>query len=251
MTLANISTVQKVGDGKDSQRIRAHTDEVSDILNSLLLNGSITRTGPTSFTIPGTGGGGINAWEHPFAKPTVAALSFINDTGFTHTDDTNGVFLWNGTPAAADNLCLAQNAIPVGAWSDTIRIQSLWGDDGFAQGGAHLYETSTGKIITWGCQGTSGGQRLCINQFTNVTTFSSQAKTIPMTERPNWLRISYDGAVNYTFYWSMDGYSWVQYGGNLPQASFFTTGASHAGFFLDPNSAAIITGIKCMSFTLQ
>lgn len=124
----------------------------------------------------------------------------------------------------------------------------MWADDAFATGGAHLYETSTGKIVCFGCQGTGTTQRLCINYFTNTTSFSSQPKTVNMTERPNWLRISYDGSTNLGFWWSIDGYSWTKYTGTAKTA-FFTTGPSHAGFFLDPYGTNIATGIKCMSLT--
>ncbi len=130
-----------------------------------------------------------------------------------------------------------------------MRVQGLWMDEQFAHGGVHLYESGTGKIITFGSQGTTATQRVAINQFTNTTTFSSQPKATLCTQRPNWLKIHYDGT-NYTFFWSMDGYSWVQYGGTLAKASFFTTAATHAGFFLDAYSL-LVTGIKCMSLTVQ
>lgn len=232
---------------------------LSDGVTTVLNVNDILFTSGATLTTPGLGqadiaiaGGGGSGWEHPFTKPTVGGVAQVNTTGFTATDDTNGLFLWrSGALSASDNLSLAHLAIPSGAWSNTIRIQSLWGDDGFAQGGAHLYESGTGKIITWGCQGAGTGQRLCVNQFNSITSFSSQPKSIPMTERPTWLRITYDGTANYTFFWSMDGYSWVIFGGNLPKTSFFTTGATHAGFFLNPNTSAIVTGVKCMSLVVS
>lgn len=197
----------------------------------------------------GNGVGAINGWEHPFTKPTIAGVTRVNTTGFTDSDDTNGLFIYrSGALSATDNLTLAHLAIPAGNWNLDVRIQGLWGDDNFAHGGAHLYESTTGKITTFGCQGTTTSQRLCINQFTNTTTFSSQPKFSAMTQRPNWLRIHYDGT-NFTFFWSMDGYSWVQYGGNIGKTAFFTTAVTHAGFFLSPFSSAIICGVKCMSLT--
>lgn len=280
MTITNVTSVQYVGDGKDPQRIRAHADEVSNILNSLLLNGSIVRTGPSSFVIgsggltPGTftdativvgpdgtitsvtsgggGGGGINAYEHPFTLPLLAGVTQVNTTGFTSSDDTNGLFVTNASVGTGNNLVLTHIAVPVsGAWNLDVRVQSMWWDDTVPSGGAHLYESGTGKIITLGVDGSNNGAvgNMQINYWNSVTSYNSTPLGIAARERPPWLRISYDGTTNYTFWRSGDGYSWVQFGTGLSHTGLFTTGATHAGFYLNPSNSAVLSGIKCMSLT--
>lgn len=216
----------------------------------LLVADSAQTTGLNWVSPTSAGIGAINGWEHPFTKPTVAGLTRVTTTGFTTTDDTNGVFMWkSGTIAASDNLALAHVAIPVGNWNNDVRLQHLWSDEAFMMGGAHLYESTTGKIIVFGNQATSGGQRLCVQYFTNVTTFSSQPKTVPCTQRMTWLRIQYDGTF-YIFWFSMDGYSWMQFH-TANKTTFFTTGATHAGFFLNSNASSVNPGVKCMSMLVQ
>jgi hypothetical protein len=232
------------------------SDGTNSVSGSTTLNftgAAVTGSTPTANISISGGGGSINAWEHSFTKPTIAGVTQVNTTGFTSSDDTNGLFLWrSGSLSTSDNLSLCSLAVPVGGWSATVRIQSLWADDSFTMGGVHLYESSTGKIIVFGCQGANTGQRLVINYFNSTTSFNSQPKSpVAMTERPNWLRITYDGSANYTFWWGMDGYSWVQFGGNFSKTALFTTGANYAGFCLDPYTNSLIPGIKCMSLTVQ
>lgn len=194
----------------------------------------------------------ISAWELPFTKPTIAGVTQVNTTGFTSTDDTNGLFVTrSGALAGSDNLCLSHLTVPAGNWDLKVRVQAHFSNSNFACCGAHLYESGTGKVITWSCQGVTGAtgaQRMCINYFTSTTAFSSQPITTGMSERPSWWKINYDGT-NFTFYYGFDGYSWTQFGAARSKTAFFTTAASHAGFFLDPNDANIISSVKCMSLT--
>jgi hypothetical protein len=210
---------------------------------------SITVGSDGRLTSASSGSSGNQA-ENSWTTPTVAALTFVNNTNYTTTDDTNGVFVQRTASLAnSDSLCLAHKTIPAGTWDLIVRIIPYWADDVFAHGGVHLYESGTGKIMTFGNQGTSGGQRLNTLKFTNTTTFSASQKTVACTHRYLWYKVHYD-TTNITWYMGMDGYSWVQWDA-VSKTSFFTTAPTHGGFFIDGYGTNFGAAIKCLSFTMQ
>ncbi len=270
--------IPKVEDFNDKERARRFSQRVANVLNSLFNSQQLVRTGPDSFNLsptlpdsgvtPGSytstdltvnakgiitaassgGGGGGSGFEHSFTKPTIAGLTQVNTTGYTSSDESNGVFVrWSSALSVANSLVLSHVAVPGGNWNLDIRIQSLWLDGGLASGGAHLYESGTGKVTTFHTVGGAGATSLLkISNWNSVTSFNGDVKSVAFDGRPKWLRISYDGT-NYTFWMSEDGFAWLQFGGNVAKASFFTTAADNAGFMLNHNDATALSAVLCMS----
>jgi len=194
-----------------------------------------------------TAGSGNSAWEHAFTKPVLADGTLVNDSLYTSSDDANGLFLWRTTPAGSDQVCLfnLNAALPTPTWSLVGRVQLIFLDDGNQYGGIHLYESGTGKIFTFGViAGNEGSLRSIL--WTNVTTFNTNSKTVLCTLRHIWLRIDYDGT-NYTPYWGLDGYSWVQFGAPVAKTTPFTTEADKVGFFSNAAGGNANGGVLCMS----
>jgi hypothetical protein len=239
IAIANGGTGQTTASTAINALVPSQTGNSGDVLST---NGTaVSWTAPTA---------SINGWEAPFTKPTIAGVTQVNTSAYTITDDTNGLFVRRtGTVSASDNLGLFHVAVPgSGGWSCTIRIQPIWSDESYGLGGVHLYESTTGKVMAFGNQGVSGISYLRLSYFSSPTAFASNPQNIP-SQHFTWLRWTYDGSSHYSTWYSFDGYSWMEYSSNT-QTTYFTTAATHAGFFLDANDASLNAGIKCMSMVV-
>lgn len=159
MTIANTSQVQKVGDGKDPQRIRAHADEVSDILNSLLLQGYIVRTAPDGFKIVTAAGTvtsvGLSAPSSIFTVSGSPVTTSGTLALALATQNANLVFAGptTGSAAAPTFRALVAADLPAGAGSPLTTKGDVYT---FSTVNARLPVGTDGQVLTAASSQTTG-----------------------------------------------------------------------------------------------
>ena len=125
----------------------------------------------------------------------------------------------------------------------------------FCSGGLVLFESSSGKLISFNYNLVSGTWTLVANKYTNATTFSAQYATTPMgilttgsdhSGYPPLLQIRDDGT-NRHFEYSFTGEDWQELGSGVSRTDFLTP--SHIGWGLNNNSGATAR-LRCRSLKI-
>jgi hypothetical protein len=253
--------VERVPNPADGQRLRRHTEKVSEILNSLMESGALVQTGPATWALPGTAGatgpagptgqtgatgatgpagadgrdGTDGTGGLPSGTPVVLAdYSWVNQGGATATSTAAG--LWVTTPAASgDNLRLLVKTKPSTGTLTVCLIPCLHGAN-YAEASLCVRDSATGRVVTWAVQ-SNGTGLLAATYWTNATTFSSKpmSASLPSLGAPvRMLRLADDGT-DFKFSVSTDGVNFLQ----LYSASrtAFTAAPDQWGFGLHISNA--------------
>ena len=180
--------------------------------------------------IGGTAGGQV---------PLVAAFTNYGGTS-TKTDSAGALIIQAG--AIGELTGLLEN-MPGGAWTLTAFAKVLGADTGAVGAGIAI---SNGTKVYGAFLYTNGDATYVDFQtWTNASTYSADFGTIQNPAVTNaWLRITCDGAHNYSFYASVDGLTWVL-GGTISDA-----GPTKVGPILSAGSglAGVVASYQSYSF---
>lgn len=153
--------------------------------------------------------------------------------------EANGVQLLNCpvSAGAAVNLRCRVEAVAAGNFALIGKLILAANKVNYESSGLILYNSATGKIISFGpnSNATSPNKYINITKWTNTTTWSADSYTVPWGFLSAFLKITYDGT-NITFYISPDGIVW----GNSCFAETLATflGAiTHIGFMANSQNA--------------
>lgn len=185
-------------------------------------NITLSPTGTLSAAAGGGGGigtiiaGGITNTATSMALPFLpiagnlpTLTTWLNQNGATITQNTNGPLVLFSSAASGNNSWSCRyKAVPVGAFDLQCNF-SYSGDAGPAF--ALMLTDGTQLILVEILISASTGQyQLAVGYFTDPFTFSTNLKIIgPVVINPIWGRIVYDGASTYSFYVSVDGFTWL------------------------------------------
>lgn len=218
-----------------------------DLTDGVYTNATVTVV-DGAITNVANGSSGNSGWEATFTKPVLADFTPVNDTNYTASDETNGVFLWKPTPSGSDDNCLMVQTPPAGDWDLVARMQLIFLDDGNQYGGICLYESATGKLYTFGVIAGNEGRMLSI-RWNSVTSYNSDSKGVLFTHRNLWFKIHYDNTGGtYQPWWSWDGFTWMKFGAAINKTPIFTTAPDRVGFFSNAAGGNANGGVLCMSF---
>lgn len=191
------------------------TDVAIGTFLSLTAGGTLNATGGGGGGIGTISAGGVSSSAASIALPFLPVISamptlttWLNQNGATITQNVNGPLVLLSTAAAAGNSWTCRyKAVPVGAFDLKCNF-TCSGADGPAF--AVMLTDGTKLILVQILWSISGAQyQLAVGYFTDPTTFSANLKLInAFVINPIWMRIVYDGASTYSFYFSADGFTW-------------------------------------------
>jgi hypothetical protein len=169
------------------------------------------------------GGGGSNSIVNTSGPPGIgrfplSAMSWINQNGCSDVEITGGpivVGLANFT-GGGDNISILSAGSPGSApWTITADLEALLWAENYITAGLVLYDSGSGKVLTFGLNGFASGtggspNAIRVVEWSGVTSYSGnpfQANSAGPAYR--WLRIVNDGT-NLTFYAGSNGVDWVE-----------------------------------------
>lgn len=190
--------------------------------------------GPTGVTGPTGATGSVQPFFIAPTIPVSSSFATVLGSAVTVTDIGGyGIVFESDTTGTTDDIRGRVQTIP-GSWTSAVmRCVRGWQEINYASGGLVLYESGTGKLITFSAGHPGGG--IEIGKWTGLTSFATDyynnSNEVGHTDL--YLRIDYDGS-NYTWSWSQDGTTYVKLL-TKSKSDFFTTAADNIGFYLDLN----------------
>lgn len=195
--------------------------------------------GEDGIAIPGTSGTGSVAsllgyiTPSTLTPPSVGSFTWLNQGTATASNNSGGAaVMLESTAAGTDDQRVLFVARPGTSWTCIIGFTILPdGNTGNQSFGMYLYESGTGKLVTWHISGVG---QLLSQKWTNTTTFSANYLSFTTNQIPGpiyWLKVTSNVTV-YTFFTGIDGQNWLQ----IQQKNvndFFTTAADNLGFGLN------------------
>lgn len=185
-------------------------------------------------------------------RTTSAAFTWRNQGTATVTDNADGSITLTAAAAASGNLKIQEQT--TGSTFTVIEhITPGLAPVGFPDCGLAIAESGTGKVVVMGFQSNTGLTNIVydfqIANWTNVTTFSSNAVSFASGSPYGiWMKVVLD-STNLTFYISPDSQNWIQVAQSA-KGAFFTTQPDRAGFYADSNNASSPASCTLRSFSL-
>lgn len=160
--------------------------------------------------------------------PKAASWTWENQDTSSSVDLPAGGVSLLSKPNGAECNCLVQT---IGSPPYTITAALLTGRGivSFARNGIILYNSTSGKAVSWGWIGTN---QMDVSQWPSLTNLSPSQQyrnsdSCIVVSDLEWWRIQDDGT-NRKYYWSLDGTAWIQF---YSEATATYISPSHAGFF--------------------
>lgn len=238
--------------------IQVWTDGSNYFASTPLVAGSNITLTPTSsgktIAASGGGGGGGSNWFYSLtAPPALASWTWLNQGSATASDVT----LASGTGVAlvAPNLsgtslkCLLLST-PARPFTITFAALSVQHNGGSTRAGIVLYESSSGKLVTWSASNDTLRSRDLWNSTTSFNSGNTPYNKIPEISAPlTFWRIVVDNT-HLTYYLSADQVTWVQ---TLQESltAWFSSGPNNAGFFIDNEGNGYSVVLTCVHWTMM
>lgn len=194
-----------------------------------------------------TAGGGSSLWTN---QPPTTALFATQALGTGVTLGINGGAKFysiqrtdGGAGAGAERCGFQGKAVPAGAaWTATMGwVTTPFGGTAKCRTGLTLYESGTGKYLTFIYDTEAGAPQLYTFRYTDLNTFGAVVTTgprMPGGAFPFLQRVSLSGS-NYVFEYSLnDGESWETFT-TIAVTTAFTTAATHVGIGLNQGSTQV------------
>lgn len=214
-----------------------------------------------NWAAPGGGGGGLSVsgffltdgsgnYYGPILKvtlPVFADFNWLTSQGSATATSSGGAIVLFIPSSSGDFVPVFGQAISSNT-SLTVLLNQTSTLQEFISGGIALYESGTGKIVTFVLSMSTnvdpGQQQLIVQHWNSSTSFnanvfiqgtSGSSNGVASAVRPCWLRITIVSG-NYVFSVSYDGINFVPiYSESV--TSFFTTGADNWGLSGDANNS--------------
>lgn len=200
-----------------------------------------------------------SAWVYYYGSYVVtppASLSWSSDNIDSTTIGGVGatVFLTSAT-GDVEELHIRYTATPAAPYKVDVLLAKHfqnWTSD--ARYGVVFRESSSSKIIDFEHGNTSAaGYLQLIQKWTNSTTASStydggaSNNNIPVfNESQLWFRVANDNT-NLSFWWSVDGANFVQFGSSRAKADFFTTAPDAYGVTIGHVNGAVSPAVSVIA----
>ena len=169
--------------------------------------------GDGSWSTPASGSGGgsgrFDALYHADDEPLLTDYAWVNQGAATAGSLGGGIFLY-GPEGSSVNYRVLVKSLPSTPWSVEIGMESYLYNVNYARAGICLRQSSNGRLVGWGLQNENN--QLGIWQLISATQWQggvAQDSFFPAGRRI-WLKFYDNGTTRY-YYWSLDGYNWIQY----------------------------------------
>lgn len=144
--------------------------------------------------------------------PSASSFGWINQNGGTLTDNAGGPLVYqNTTNAGGDQFSIA--TLPVsGAFTAT--AQCSWIQCSGYGGIVPIGVTDGTKLLFIDLYNATSWQSYIVQEWNSYNSFQSNLNSSGSSWFPNpsWFRVSYDGTSTSTFYYSPDGFTWIDLG---------------------------------------
>lgn len=193
-----------------------------------------------------------SAWEYFIAdvgkvvRPVLSAFTAVNGTGATATASGGGINVKSNAPGnLVENYQLWVASTPTAPYTVTVIADVAFNGIDYAQFGAVLRESSTGKFVgTSYLNSSTNGLCKRFGKYNSATAINSDY--LLDTDGANWrmarwepmrvsLRFVVD-ATNISAYWSLDGLVWEQTDTARSKTDFLAGGPNQFGFYISGGS---------------
>jgi hypothetical protein len=181
----------------------------------------------------GSGGTGGSSWGFSPPSATHFTLNSATSTNLVLVDDADaGLLVDGGLPQSGFYTRIAYENLnnKSSAWDLKARIQSLVPTTNNSGCGLVIRDSISGRLTTLGFWQDG---YIYISNFDSSSSLSGTMAGFATESRPNWLRISHDGA-NYTFYASVNGKAWTSIA-TFSDTSWLTGKGDQVGLFVSYN----------------
>jgi hypothetical protein len=146
------------------------------------------------------------------SRPALGALTWLNQSSATATDNANGPLALRTTQVAGTNINGLIKSIAGASWTVTMHyaLGNHTGAPSTGTAGLIVYNSANGRLYRLGLNTASGGA-INLEAFNSVTSFNSTpgSKVILLTPDSVWSRAQFVSGTNtLTFSYSIDGFTW-------------------------------------------
>lgn len=181
----------------------------------------------------------------PFAAPVNGDFAWVNQGSASVTTTNGGIFL-RAPVSSGVNLRLRKKSAPATPYTITAAFLPSVVASNYQSCGLFFRESGSGKLETWETNASTGSFQRVANRFTDATTYSATAISIPDLRAGGlcFLRIGDDGA-NRKAWVSADGQNWILLF-TVARTTFLT--ANEVGFFVNDQTNTYEVGMTLLSW---
>jgi hypothetical protein len=141
--------------------------------------------------------------------PVVSDYSWVNQDSSTASDRDGILF---GTPySGSDSVKMLTKSLPATTYDLKASFRSSARSKDYSGCGIALRESSSGKVITYLLKNDTG--KLAIDKWNSPSSYNALVYGTfpPFQTSGDWHLRIVRGATNRTYYWSVNGYDWLQF----------------------------------------